>query len=221
MTNPYLERLRGRIQEKQDPSQPSKPSKPSYEGFEGDQGCHFSENERPANAVVAGDRMRFESAKNATTAYLQNLQNPRSPDGVAGCRVTIIEIPAEGLRYRRTFAHLQVRPPAYVPEDRWQQAIADGRAFLREWGSQAEALDWDSRSLFGLHAVPEKPHPSYRRLSRYDATGLCWLLQGREVVALTADSASMRNPKTGVVTVYRRHLKPGLGPLGDSLEDLK
>jgi hypothetical protein len=59
------------------------------------------------------------------------------------------------------------------------------------------------------------------RLSRYDETGLCWLLDGREVVALTADTATVRNPKTSNLTVYRRHNKPALGPLGDGLEDLQ
>jgi hypothetical protein len=49
----------------------------------------------------------------------------------------------------------------------------------------------------------EKPHPSYSRLSRYDETGLCWLLQGREVVALTEATATIRNPDTGAITMYR------------------
>jgi hypothetical protein len=40
------------------------------------------------------------------------------------------------------------------------------------------------------------------------------------VVALTADTATVRNPKTSNLTVYRRHNKPALGPVGDSL-DLK
>jgi len=137
------------------------------------------------------------------------------------CRVTIVEIPATGLRYRRTFAHLQLKSPAYIPEDRWRQAIEDARAFLHQWGEQAQALGWTSADLFGLHTPPTKPHPSYRRLSRYDATGLIWLLQGRPVVALTADTASIRNPETGAVTVYRKHNKPALGPLGDSLEDFR
>jgi hypothetical protein len=74
--------------------------------------------------------------------------------------------------------------------------------------------------LFGLAPVPDNPHPSYRRLSRYDATGLVWLLEGRPVVALTADTAAIENP-TGNITTYRKHNKPALGPLGDSLEDLK
>jgi hypothetical protein len=88
-------------------------------------------------------------------------------------------------------------------------------------GSQAESLGWDSRDLFGLHTPPERPYPSYQRLSRYDSTGLCWLLDGREVIALTGDTASIRNADTGSVTIYRRFNKPALGPLSDSLDDLK
>jgi hypothetical protein len=45
----------------------------------------------------------------------------------SGCKVTIVEIPATGLRYRRTYAHLQLRPPAHIPEDRWRMAVSDGR----------------------------------------------------------------------------------------------
>jgi hypothetical protein len=37
---------------------------------------------------------------------------------------------------------------------------------------------------FGLYRIPKKPAPNYRRLSRYDETGLIWLLRGRPVVAL-------------------------------------
>jgi len=60
-----------------------------------------------------------------------------------------------------------------------------------------------ARDLFGLHRPPEKPHPSYSRLSRYDETGLIWLLQGREVVALTEATAAIQNPTA--ITVYRRY----------------
>jgi hypothetical protein len=135
----------------------------------------------------------------------------------SGCKVTIVEIPATGLRYRRAFTHLQLRPPALVEVERWRQCVKDGSKFLALWGEQAEWLDWMSADLFGLHTQPAKPHPSYSRLSRYDATGLCWLLQGRPVAALTETTATIRNPKTGNVTVYRKHNKPTLGPLGELL----
>jgi hypothetical protein len=94
----------------------------------------------------------------------------------------------------------------------------DGRAFLAKWGEQAEAHGWTARNPFGLHK-PEKPHPSYSRLSRYDEAGLVWLLCGREVVALNEGTAAIQNPATASITKYRRFDKPALGPLGDSLED--
>jgi hypothetical protein len=113
-------------------------------------------------------------------------------------------------------------PPGrdHIETDRWQQAVEDGRRFLAQWGEQAVALGWIARDLFGLHEVPQTPHASYRRLARYDCTGLCWLLRGRGVVALTESTAAIRNP-SGSITVYRRFSKPGLGPLGDSLDDFR
>jgi len=94
--------------------------------------------------------------------------------------------------------------PDHVDVVRWQQCLDDGHRFLATWGEQAEALGWTAADLFGLHTPPEKPHPSYTRLSRYDCTGLCWLLQGRRVVALTVLTAAIENPTSGSITVYRR-----------------
>jgi len=85
----------------------------------------------------------------------------------------------------------------------WDLAVADGRRFLAQWGEQAQALGWSARDLFGLHEVPASPSPTYRRLSRYDATGLVWLLKGREVIALTETTAAIRTPSGGVLT-YRK-----------------
>jgi hypothetical protein len=82
----------------------------------------------------------------------------------------------------------------------------------------AAALNWSSRELFGLHQVPAQPAATYQRLSRYDATGLIWLLQGRPVVALTEGEAAIQ--RDGAVVVHRKDRKPALGPLGDSLDDL-
>jgi hypothetical protein len=159
--------------------------------------------------------------KKHTPQYLQNFQNLGSPSGPAvspGCSVTIIELP-QAQRYRKTFAALQMKPPALVEVERWRECVADGKRFLAKWGSQAESLGWTSADLFGLHTPPANPHPRYSRLSRYDCTGLVWLLEGRPVVALTADTATIRNPHTSVVTTYRRFNKPSYGPLGDSLDN--
>jgi hypothetical protein len=59
--------------------------------------------------------------------------------------------------------------------------------------------------------VPQYYGPTYRRLSRYDATGLIWLLRGRPVVALSASAAEIQG-QAGAITRYRKHLKPALGP---------
>ena len=74
-----------------------------------------------------------------------------------------------------------------------------------------------ARDLFGRPDVSDRPGPKYQRLSRYDQTGLVWLLQGRRVVALAKDTAVIETANATVV--YRRYNKPALGPLGDSLDD--
>jgi len=122
--------------------------------------------------------------------------------------------------YARVLATLEARCPEHVPLRCWQRAVEDGKRFLAQWGRQAAALGWTAGDLFGLHQPPAKPHPSYSRLSRYDCTGLIWLLQGRRVVALTAETAAIENP-SGAVTVYRKNSEPALGPEGDSLDDLE
>jgi hypothetical protein len=118
---------------------------------------------------------------------------------------------------------LESRCPDLVPVDRWQQAVADGKTFLSRWGDQAQALGWTARDLFGLIAVPKHAKPSFNRLSRYDEAGLIWLLCGREVVALTEATAAVQSSTGAIsaITTYRRHNKPALGPLGDSLDDFQ
>jgi hypothetical protein len=121
-------------------------------------------------------------------------------------------------RLSRTLFALESRCPDRVPTDRWQAAVEDGRRFLATWGEQAEALGWTAKDLFGLFPAPSQPHPSFSRLSRHDHTGLIWLLDGRPVIALTEATAAIQSP-TGTITIYRKHNKPELGPMGDSLDD--
>jgi hypothetical protein len=173
---------------------------------------HLDTSSRP----IAIHRECFEFLPRPEAAEPTAAYQAASPD----CTVTVVSLPATGLRYRRTFAHLQLRPPDYVPEDRWRQAIMDSRAFLHRWGSQAELLNWSSADLFGLIEVPEHPSPSFNRLSRLDRLGLVWALQGREVIALIAESATIKTA-TGATLIFYRHGRPALGPLGDALEDLR
>ena len=42
----------------------------------------------------------------------------------------------------------------------------------------------------------------------------------KAVVALTETTAAIQN-SSGAITTYRRHNKPALGPVGDSLDDLE
>jgi hypothetical protein len=123
-----------------------------------------------------------------------------------------------GSPYAAALDQLEHECPDYVETERWRNTVADGRRFLAEWGEKAAALGWTSRDLFGLHQVPPHPAATYQRLSRYDATGLIWLLQGHPVVALTKDEAAIQ--RNGAVVVYRKDRKPAFGPLGDSLDDM-
>ena len=122
-------------------------------------------------------------------------------------------------RLTRILEELERRCPLYIDSADWEQAVGDGREFLARWGQQADALGWTAHDLFGLHPIPERPVASYRRLSRYDCTGLVWLLQGRHVVALTADTAAIQTESGGILA-YRKNNKPAYGPLGDSLDDM-
>jgi hypothetical protein len=121
--------------------------------------------------------------------------------------------------YANALDQLDRRCPHHIDAERWQQAIQDASRFLPEWGQQAEALGWTADELFGLHPVPARPAPSYCRLARYDCTGLLWHLQGRPVVALTANTAVIATPSGGILT-YRKLRKPAYGPIGDSVDDL-
>ena len=163
-----------------------------------------------------------------TGTYLEKLRALKSQKGVPGALPKLREPgfdsfgSAQGTvfsNFGRILTALEAGCPDHVPVDRWHLAVEDGRRFLARWGEQAEALGWTARDLFGLHTPPAASHPSYCRLSRYDETGLIWLLQGRPVIALTEATAAIRG--TSGVTVYRRHNKPALGPPGDSLDDFE
>jgi hypothetical protein len=126
---------------------------------------------------------------------------------------------AEPFPFARTLDALERRCPDHIEPERCRLCIHDAKHFLAAWGDHAEALGWTAAELFGLHAPAARPHPTYNRLSRYDATGLIWNLIGRRVVALTGDTAAIKNRTTGNTLIYRKHNKPGLGPVGDSLDD--
>ena len=157
----------------------------------------FSASHRPPEALIEAARFH----KQALRPILENHRETR-PLGP----------------YGHLLAALQSKCPALVEPDRWQQAVKDADNFLATWGEQAHALGWTARELFGLHPVPERPAPSYSRLSRYDETGLIWLLRGRAVVALTATKSAIQS--ASAVLVHRKLNMPALGPSGDSPDDI-
>jgi hypothetical protein len=148
-------------------------------------------------SAQSSPNLEFQNSKNATDVNRQNCQNPNG----------------------RVLEELRSGCPALVETDRWDQAIRDANSFLAKWGQQAHALGWTARELFGLHPVAERPAPTFRRLSRYDSTGLIWLLQGRPVIALTETEVAIQS--AGAVVMYRKHGKPAYGPLGDCLDDME
>jgi hypothetical protein len=106
--------------------------------------------------------------------------------------------------FRHALDALERRCPDMVSIVDWQQGVIDARHFLRTWERQARDLGWTTADLFGLHETQQNRRLTYRRLGRYDATGLIWLLRGRPVVALTAESAAIGTRGSGVVVFYRR-----------------
>ncbi len=60
-------------------------------------------------------------------------------------------------------------------------------------------MSWEAPDLFGAH--PTKPR------ARLDCAGLVLLLQGRPVVAITDDSATIKAASGGSLT-FRRHESP-------------
>ncbi len=170
---------------------------------------------RKATAVgihiaIDGDDLLLEAASPPPTAVLDLLSHHK-PDILSLLRSGRQSLDA-------ALASLERACPDYVEPPRWRQCIVDAHQFLARWGRQAEALGWTVRDLFGLHEPPPAPHPSYQRLSRYDETGLLWLLRGHPVIALAELTAAIQTV-SGVPIIYRKNNKPALGPMGDSLDD--
>ncbi len=97
--------------------------------------------------------------------------------------------------------------PANINPAYWGQVVADASSFLTTWGAVARAMGWTTLQLFGVDA--RKPD------ARTDTMGLCWLLQGRTVVAVTADKIAVRNRQGVVKNFYRQPEAPGAVPLWD------
>ena len=164
----------------------------------------FIESDQAPNLVVSLSHLLGRE----TVRHRENRETPRE---------TAVRLPG-GFPFAEALSELERECPDYVEAERWRQCLIDAPRFLAEWGEMAAALGWSSPELFGLHQVPPQPATTYQRLSRYDATGLIWLLQGHPVIALTKGEATIQ--RDSAVVVYRKDRKPALGPFGDSLDDI-
>ena len=161
--------------------------------------------------AIDGDNLLLEAPTQPPAAVV-DLISRHKPD-----IVLLLRFGSDG--FAEVFAALEGKCPDYVDLERWRQCLDDALEFLATWGRQADSLGWTPRDLFGLNRPPAEPHPSYQRLSRYDETGLLWLLQGRFVIALTETTAAIQTGG-GAPIIYRKYNKPPMGPVGDSLEEL-
>jgi hypothetical protein len=89
-----------------------------------------------------------------------------------------------------------MQPPGQIQAGRWHRIAVDARAFMRDWGSQAARLGWDASDLFGVHVKAA--------LARYDLMGLVIVLDGAEVVAMSANHAEIRTRNGAHQRYFRR-----------------
>jgi hypothetical protein len=200
----YLARLKARSGQKHTPDEPSKLTKHSeggnrvgFVGFDCDLGRRF-----PQGSSVA------DGASAPSTPVVAVLQDPgradrrehSAPDWTEADeeRAAIVEYDGGApWAWAEGFARLdRARPPDDVPQRRWLQFIDDCGAFLDGgWRAKAEALGWSEGDLFGCDR--------HKPFVRVDRLGLLWLLNGRRIGALTADSATIATSNGGRLT-YRR-----------------
>jgi hypothetical protein len=94
------------------------------------------------------------------------------------------------------------RPPGAISLNRWLQFIDDCGRFINDgWAARAKALGWGPLDLFGCNR--DKP------FARISQAGLVWLLEGRKLVALTAETAAISAPGGSSLTFYRRQFETG------------
>jgi hypothetical protein len=194
----YLARLKARSGQKYIPDEPPKPTKPGFVGFDSGPGGHFS---RVSGAAASASSPPSRADTGSTDA------GERSGAGWTQAReerAALVEYDGGSPRaWAEGFARLdRARPPDDVPQRRWLQFIDDCAAFLDGgWPVNAAALGWGPLDLFGCDR--ERPW------ARIDQAGLLWLMVGRRLVALTADSATIETASGGRLSYHRVPNEPG------------
>jgi hypothetical protein len=141
-----------------------------------------------ATAATAANRPN--AAIGASAAGGQTVNSKSDPAPLAG-------LPAA---WRDALARIEATPcPACISAERWNQAVADARYLLADWGHALYVTGWELADLFSAHR--RKP------LDRYDSMGLCLLLQGRKVGPILADRIAV-HAGTGVQHFRRFHAPP-------------
>ena len=164
------------------------------------------------NSLSHGTRLKTVPVGHLSDAVLRQPNGTNGTDGTTGTSTTKWDL-ERGLQldkasieeraalvqhdggvpqhYALAFAEMQQTCPHNVSMDRWLQFINDTGQFLDDWGKQAHAFGWRLKDLFGLDTSAP--------LARFDKMGLCWMLKGQIVVALSANAARL----SGGLTHYR------------------
>lgn len=81
----------------------------------------------------------------------------------------------------------------------------DARMLLQNWGADLIGMGWTTLEVFGVNR-----NPASRRL---DVPGLIHFLHGRQVEAIDADTALIRENRRDTMTFQRRLVAPGGVPI--------
>lgn len=156
---------------------------------------------QPDKLRVVGPADLVQRVRENKAAIITALQQPRhvssEPDTYAfDERAAIIEADGVDRAWAEGFATLCTMPrPASYPQSRWEQILNDGGLFLDRWKGTVLVLGWLPVDVFRV--CPDAP------VWRLDQMGLVPLIEGRRVIAITADTARI-DCGHGVIHTYRR-----------------
>lgn len=97
------------------------------------------------------------------------------------------------------------RCPAELNPATWRGLVMDARMLLQNWGGDLISMGWTTLEVFGVNRSP-----AARRL---DVPGLIYFLKGRQVEAIDADTALIRENRRDTMTFQRRLVAPGGVPI--------
>ena len=133
-------------------------------------------------------------AVNVISANSPAFDGLRAPNGTKDTNGTGNSSPSVAA-WRNALSRLNPSsPPVQLSPERWRRMIEDAGRFLTGWGDQAVALGWSELDLFGVS-------PRFAR--RLDRDGVIYALEGRAVLAITADAATIDQGSAKPTRYYR------------------